>query len=82
MRTVSFVFAFVLLAHSAQAKDVALILNAQEQAALVQAIDATVRAHGIQAAQNMLHLWERLKTAPEVTGQKTDTPEPKKDATP
>ena len=57
-----------------RAKDVALILNDREQQLMIGAIDATVRAQGITSAQNMLHLLNKLQTAPVVTDTKTDAP--------
>lgn len=59
---------------SARAKDVALILNDQEQTMLYQALDGTVRAQGLNAAPSMLHLLDRLRSAPIVTDTKIDAP--------
>ena len=77
------IFSLIFIAASmpaAQAKDVALILNDQEQQMMLQAIDATVRAQGVQAASSMLHLLQKLQTAPAVTETAPDKPaEQKKD---
>lgn len=76
MKTVLMLLIFTV---SAGAKDVALILNDQRQQALYQAIDATVRAQGVQIAPQMLDLLNVLRSAPTVTEQPPVPPEPKKD---
>jgi hypothetical protein len=63
----------LLYPFTAQAKDVALMLNDQEQAALRQILDVATKAGGMQIAPNTVYLLNKLNTAPVVTDHK-DTP--------
>lgn len=64
---------FFVFATGAQAKDVALILNDQDQAMLLQLFDGALKADGLKAA-NAVYFWQKLKAAPSIEEHK-DTPE-------
>lgn len=67
-------FCLLLTTCAAQAADRVLVLNEAEQQKLYRALDANVKAYGIQVAPEMLQLLDKLKNAPTVVEQ-----EPKKD---
>lgn len=53
----------IALASAAQAKDVTIILNDQEQQAFVQVMDAATRAGGLAATQGTIYFYNKLQTA-------------------
>lgn len=57
----------------ASAKDVMLVLNDQEQAALRHILDSATKSEGLQVAQATVYLLNKLNTAPEVTERKNDS---------
>ena len=69
----------ILLTTAAQAKPVILTLDDQEQAQLMQILDAATRQGGLNAATATVHLLQRLQAAPVLTGERA-TPEPAKPA--
>lgn len=62
----------------AVAKDVALILNDQQQAKLVHALDVAIRTNGLAIAPDMVELFNLLKTAPVVESTKVEPVKPVK----
>ena len=54
----------LLIASPAFAANKVLVLNDAEQQALVQALDQAIRAQGLSAAANNLHLYTKLQGAP------------------
>lgn len=76
------VLALLLLAPApVSAKDVALILNDQNRAALAQVLDLATKAYGLQVAPTTVQLKALLDAAPEVTQQTPATPDPKPENT-
>lgn len=73
--------AFVIVAFlatfgsAASAKDVALILNDQQRASLVQILDLATKAYGLQVAPATVQLKGLVDAAPEVTQQSPTTPD-------
>ena len=76
MRVLIFLLAFVA---SAQAKDVMLVLNDQEQAALMQILDVATKANGLQIANNTVAFMQKLQSAPAVVKHTDPTPDEKPD---
>jgi len=78
--------ALCLFASGAHAKDVALILNDQEQASLRQVLDIATRADGLQIAPLTVYLLRKLEAAGVVTNVKpkddAKPDEPKKESSP
>jgi competence protein ComGC len=71
-----FFLALLLLAPvPTSAKDVALILNDQNRAALAQVLDLATKAYGLQVASVTVQLKTLLDAAPEVTQQTPATPD-------
>jgi len=71
----------LLVAEPAGAKDVALILNDQDQATLAQLLDGALRTQGLGAA-SAVYFWQKLKAAPAVTERQDDPPKPSGGADP
>lgn len=78
--------AILCLARACEAKPVILTLDDQEQAQLMQILDAATRAGGLQIAPATVHFLDRLRAAPVLTGEHPSEPPktaaPKKDAAP
>lgn len=60
MRSLAIFFALLIPAH---ATDYAVMLNDVERAALIDLIDAAVRAKGLDVAPNALYLANKIKAA-------------------
>lgn len=54
----------------ASAKDFAVVLNEQERAQLVHALDVATRADGLNIAESTAALFNKIKLAPEVVPHK------------
>jgi len=73
-----FVIALVVVAAStgsASAKDVMLVLNDQEQAALRRVLDSATKSEGMQLAPITVYLLNKLNSAAEVVERKDGAPE-------
>lgn len=67
------VFAVCLTAGNAQAKDVALVLDDNDQQVMRQVLDRATRVLGLEIAPATVHLLNKLNAAPVVT-QRNDEP--------
>lgn len=65
----------IAFALRAEAADRALVLNDQEQAALIHALDLATRSGDTKDARVTVYLLNKLEQAPVVTDKKDDKPE-------
>jgi hypothetical protein len=72
----SFLF-LIALSTAAQAKDVMIILNDQEQAAYKRVLDSATKAEGVQIAPITVYLMNKLNQAMEVVERKDNPEHPK-----
>jgi len=79
MMRIVLVILLLAFASRANAADTALILNDQEKAALLEALDEATKAKGLAIAPNTVYLANKIRTAPVVTDRK-DNPDPPKEA--
>lgn len=84
MRTLIAILLLPILCGAAQAKNIALILNDDEQVALRVVLDTATKAQGIQIAPTTVYLLNKLNSAGTVVEHKDDPPkdEPQKDKGP
>lgn len=68
----------IALSTAAEAKDVMLVLNDQEQAALRRVLDSATKSEGMQLAPITVYLLNKLNSAAEVVERKDGAPEPDK----
>ena len=67
----------IALSTSADAKDVMIILNDQEQAAMRRVLDSATKSEGIQVAPITVYLLDKLNKAMEVVEKKDNPDQPK-----
>jgi len=70
----------IALAVPAEGRDVMIVLNDQEQAALRRVLDSATKAEGIQIAPMTVYLMNKLNAAMEVVERKEDSKPATKDA--
>lgn len=69
----------VALSTAAEGKDLMIILNDQEQAALRRVLDSATKSEGIQIAPITVYLLDKLNKAMEVVEHKETEPDKKQE---
>lgn len=78
MKSVIALSVLIVTLGSASAKDVMLVLNDQEQAALRRVLDSATKSEGMQLAPITVYLLNKLNSAAEVVERKDGAQEPDK----